>query len=144
MLCNDPNTRAARLELRQLLAADFRYELQLPVPPESASAVLRDLIFHWDYVAPTARFIYAVAKTWRWFGNVLPTIFFEDEPGSDTDVDGTVYYAVEVPVSGYNSLPARKVWVRPFPRGTFAPMIIIIITLYEGLEVNFVRILIEE
>ncbi|KAJ7226960.1 hypothetical protein GGX14DRAFT_385740 [Mycena pura] len=90
MLCDDPNTRAARWELREHLATDFRYALQLPVPRESASTVLRALIFHWDYVAPMARFIYAVAKAWQWFGNVLPTTFFEDEPGSDDDVDGTV------------------------------------------------------
>ena len=56
---------------------------------ECADTVLRDLIFHWDFVAPMARFIYTVAKSWRWFGNVLPTTFFEDEPGSDADVDGT-------------------------------------------------------
>ncbi|KAJ7070667.1 hypothetical protein C8F01DRAFT_920882, partial [Mycena amicta] len=66
MQCLDPGTVAAREELRATLLEQF--DLVLPNGPSSlrdTKLLFQSLIFHWDHVVPTARFVHAVCKNWQ-------------------------------------------------------------------------------
>ncbi|KAJ7647257.1 hypothetical protein FB45DRAFT_892889 [Roridomyces roridus] len=83
MQCLHPDTIAAREELRHGLLERCNYTLPTSNSDAQAFSLLQDLIFHWDRVIPTARFVLVVAKSWKFFGNVMPTRVCEDDPGAE-------------------------------------------------------------
>jgi hypothetical protein len=85
MQCTAPATREARCELQKTLQDGYGYSLLLPLLDVEAAREIRTLVFYWDYVVPMARFTYMVARSWRFFGNVLPRQMSEDMPGSEDD-----------------------------------------------------------
>ncbi|KAJ7062784.1 hypothetical protein C8F01DRAFT_1251598 [Mycena amicta] len=85
MRCRDAETVLARHALRDALEQDFGKSLPRPSSLDDATRVFQQLIFDWDTVVPTARFVYKVVRNWRWFGQRLPTMVSELTPETDEE-----------------------------------------------------------
>nr|GAT53349.1 predicted protein [Mycena chlorophos] len=86
LVCSDPPTVDARHDLRSALSSRCNYWLPASlagVPEGDRVRILRGLIFHWDRVLPVARFIFRVAKGWKWFGATFSNDVVESRPGMD-------------------------------------------------------------
>ncbi|KAJ7073920.1 hypothetical protein C8F01DRAFT_1098710 [Mycena amicta] len=83
--CRDAETVLARHALRDALEQDFGKSLPRPSSLDDATRVFQQLIFDWDTVVPTARFVYKVVRNWRWFGRRLPTMVSELTPETDEE-----------------------------------------------------------
>ncbi|KAJ7222344.1 hypothetical protein GGX14DRAFT_558435 [Mycena pura] len=87
MQCHAEETVVARRDLQEALAA-FERTLPRTDTREASESLMRSLIFDWNTVVPMACFIHKVVRSWRWFGQLLPTMVCELTPDSDDDEEG--------------------------------------------------------
>lgn len=84
MMCGAQETVEARRELDAVLRLSGKC-LFRPLSRDAAVIQLQSLIFDWNLVVPTARFVYRVVRSWGGFGRRLPTMVCEVAPDTDED-----------------------------------------------------------